>query len=822
MMARPVPAAEARDPASVGGKAAALGRLVAAGFDVPSFFALPPECFTDRGLRPELRPALTAAVAALGGDRFAVRSSGREEDGSAHSHAGQFLTRLEVAAADVEAAAHEVWRSGLAGSVAAYRASRGLEPGGDAPAVMVQRMVAAHAAGVAFSADPVSGRRDRVVVSAIAGLGDRLVGGEVDGDGYTLAAADGALIAGPAGGGVLGAGDLAKVHALVARVAADLGAAVDIEWALEGDRLYLLQARPITTPLRPTPAADPAVAIFDNSNIVESYPGLVSPLTYSFAQYVYARVYRTFVALVGVPADRIAASGAVFENMLGRVDGRVYYNLVNWYRALALLPGFALNRRHMETMMGVAEPLPDAIADALLPPPARGLARLREQGRVARVGVRLAWHALRLKSTVAAFNRRLDRALATDRAAIERMPLSALAAEYRRIEADLLERWDAPLVNDFLCMVAFGASRKLMQRWLGAAGLALHNDIMIGQGDIVSAEPAQRIRRMGEIARGDAAALDALKRGDRAALAAHPALAREIEAYIAKFGDRCTEELKLESITLDEDPRALFASVAAAAEHPHEARAETGDASERLREAFGGRRLAFHATRFVVGIARNLVRNRENLRFERTRIFGRARRLFLAMGRQFAALGHIGEPRDIFYLTLPEALGAVEGFAVTQDLRGLVALRKTEAEAAARLPDPAARLVVSGAAITGLANAHAAAPKPPEEGAARKGAGCSAGLVTARARVIRDPRTQALERGEILVARHTDPGWIAVFSNASAIVVERGSLLSHSAIVARELGIPCVVGLKEATHWIADGEMIEVDGASGHVRKIDG
>ena len=95
------------------------------------------------------------------------------------------------------------------------------------------------------------------------------------------------------------------------------------------------------------------------------------------------------------------------------------------------------------------------------------------------------------------------------------------------------------------------------------------------------------------------------------------------------------------------------------------------------------------------------------------------------------------------------------------------------------------------------------------------------GTVTAKARVIRDPKTEALEPGDILVARHTDPGWIAVFSNASAIVVERGSLLSHSAIVARELGIPCVVGLKHATGWIEDGERIEVDGSSGKVVKRD-
>ena len=113
------------------------------------------------------------------------------------------------------------------------------------------------------------------------------------------------------------------------------------------------------------------------------------------------------------------------------------------------------------------------------------------------------------------------------------------------------------------------------------------------------------------------------------------------------------------------------------------------------------------------------------------------------------------------------------------------------------------------------------APAEKDGATSRTATGCSAGKVTAKARVIRDPRTEALGPGDILVARHTDPGWIAVFSNASAIVVERGSLLSHSAIVARELGIPCVVGLKGATHWIEDGERITVDGATGVVERID-
>ncbi|MGP0093911.1 MAG: PEP/pyruvate-binding domain-containing protein [Xanthobacteraceae bacterium] len=812
-----IPGSDARDVGQVGGKAAALGDLVRAGFDVPAFLVITPDAFSDSGLNDAARDLLAQLMPALGPGPYAVRSSGSEEDGSAHSYAGQFLSFLGVAAPDVAEAALKVWRSGSTESLRAYRSSRGLAPDSGAPAVIVQRLVRARAAGVAFSADPVSGRRDRIVVAATSGLGDRLAGGEADGENYVIDRASGASLQAPEGG-VLAAADLAALVALVVGVENARGAPQDIEWALEADQLSLLQARPITTALRPNPIGDPVVTIFDNSNIIESYPGLVSPLTYSFAQYIYSRVYPAFVALLGVDAAAIRAHGAVFDNMLGRVDGRVYYNLINWYRALALIPGFAINRAYMETMMGVDAPLPPAITDTIGPRPAHGFELVREYGRLAKVALGLLREAIRLPRTSRAFYARLESALSTPTAAIETMPLTALAGEYRRVEAQLLERWDAPLINDFLCMIAFGASRKLLERWGGRAGLDLHNEIMIGQGDIISAEPAQRIAHMGALAAGDPDLIAGLARGERAALARNAALATEVESYLAKFGDRCTEELKLESIPLSEDPRPLLVAIAGSAQaEPRAPRAASRDSIEGL---FPDHPLRRWIAQRVTGWAKARVRDRENLRFERTRIFGRARRVLLAMGRELHAHGVIDAAQDVFFLTVPEVLGAVEGFATSFDLKGLAAVRKAEMARAATLPHPPERITITGAAICRSVVAGAARAEPSGE-RSRTGIGCCAGTVRAPARVIRDPRNEALERGEVLVARHTDPGWIALFSNASAIVVERGSLLSHSAIVARELGIPCVVGIKGALEWLATGDRIEVDGLAGTVSKLD-
>ena len=809
-------------PAAAGGKARALARLDAAGFNPPAFFVVLPGAFDDVGFKTEYADALSGALSRLGEGPFAVRSSGAQEDGIEHSHAGQFLSLLSIPASDVVEAAHKVWLSGTQGSAGNYRKMRGLAEADSAPTVVVQKMVQANAAGVAFSADPVKGLRHHVVVSAIAGLGDRLVSGEEDGETWMVDTIQDAIIATPDGKPVLGRAQVLEVARLARRIEESFGSPQDIEWAFASGELHILQARPITTELKPAARADGQMIIYDNSNIVESYPGLVTPLTYSFARYAYARVYRAFVRMVGVGEDLIAANAPVFENMLGRIDGRVYYNLVNWYRALALLPGFAVNRAHMETMMGVSEPLPQSVTADIGPGEPKGPARWCEYARMARAGAGLAMQAVRLPRTIADFQRRLDAAIGLGSLDPAKASLSELAAEYRRIEVSLLDRWDAPIVNDFLCMMAFGASRKLMKRWFGQPGLELHNHVMIGQGDIISAEPARRIAKMGTMVAAIDGLADAIDRRGVAALAGHEDIRAEFDAYVARFGDRCAAELKLESVTLDEDPSALLAAIAAAARRPaRDGVAEPSPAHDFATVARGKpfRRVT---ARLLVRWAKARVRDRENLRFDRTRIFGRARKVFVAMGRQLVALGHLDVPRDVFLLTVEELLGAIEGFGSTQDLRAVVQLRRREMDASATRGDPPERITVRGAAVNVQTAAVEGSPGGTDGYGAqlqRTGTACSAGIANARARVIRDPSTESIEHGDILVARHTDPGWIAVFSNASAIVVERGSLLSHSAIVAREMGIPCVVALKGATTWIRDGETITVDGASGEVTR---
>jgi rifampicin phosphotransferase len=945
----PGPGVAPPDRARVGGKAAALARLAAvrgpggAAPEVPAWLALDTRAWeafaapvvaaaADAAAAraallalprpPELERELAAALAATGlaGGAVAVRSSAAAEDAAEASFAGQFESVLNVPAAPdglaLWDAIRRVWASTLSAHAGAYGGARGAA--GTAMAVLVQAMVEPVAAGVAFDADPVTGARDTIVISAVWGLGESLVGGETDADTFRLGLVDGAwqvreravatqshaVVSATDAGGTrrvalpaerasapaLTDAQAAAVAAWTRAVSQALGAPQDVEWALAGSppRVVLLQARPITTlgtPLgatagakgpaagapagaathvgasvaasaAPGVAADPGAPaklgperrVWDDSNIIESYAGVTTPLTFTFARAVYEDVYRQFCALMGVPQPLLDSHSGVFANMLGLVRGRVYYQLLNWYRTLGLLPGFAFNRGFMERMMGVRERLEDP------PPPAASGDRLRDLARLVAMVARMSSEAARLPREVPAFHARVARAL--DPLAdqdLGRLTAGELAALYRRLEGELLAHWRAPLVNDFFAMMAFGVLGRLIERWLPDAPATLANDLLCGEGGIISTEPARAVMALARDAAADPGLRAALEGDDRAAWARlhaeHPAFAACLDAYVARFGDRCMNELKLETVTLREDPgfllRMIRTYLAQGAADPDAARAREREiraaAERRVRAALHGPRRA--AFLWVLGRTRARVRDRENLRFERTRVFGVVRRIFLALGARLAEAGRIEAPRDVFFLTLEELIADAVGLGAAPGYAPRVAARRARFAAWAASPAPPDRFETRGPVADWLAHdpaeiaatrggtgaadradgaggdaAHAAGAAAPVATELR-GLGCCPGVVRGRVRVVHDPSHARDLAGRVLVAERTDPGWTLLFPALTGLLVQRGSLLSHSAIVAREMGIPCVVGIPGLLATLHDDDEVEMDGTLGTVRR---
>ncbi|MGE0483458.1 MAG: PEP/pyruvate-binding domain-containing protein [Gammaproteobacteria bacterium] len=855
---------EIAEASEIGGKAAALAALSEAGLPIPPWFALTVDAAGAAGFANGDSPAgaegavqamLAPALAELGPGPYAVRSSAIDEDGRGHSFAGQLDSYLFVAAADVPARVVDVWRSGFSARLRAYRAEQGLADIPVAPAVLVQRMVDAEAAGVAFSADPVTGARGRRVVSAVPGLGSALVSGEADADTWHVDR-DGQVIERRivdktqahrhAPGSVEGVAAVAlpedqrtrpvlsdaqaiAVARLAERAEAHFGVPQDIEWALYEGRILLLQSRPITA-LAQLADAEGERIVWDNSNIAESYAGITTPLTFSFARRAYEEVYRQFCLVMGVPKRRVAAHARTFRNMLGLIRGRVYYNLNSWYRALALLPGFTLNRGFMEQMMGVREAMPAALVAEL--GRAGAAARLVDALYLARMVLLLVGHHLFIERTIRDFHARLAAALAEPRPPLAVQRLDELAAGYRMLEQQLLTRWDAPLINDFLAMIFHGVLRKLTARWCADGADTLHNDLLCGEGGMVSAEPARRIVELATLARPhpEFVAMLATAAPARAAteIGRHPDFAAAWRSYLERFGDRCMEELKLESATLHDDPTTLMRAVAQLARHgaARDGASVEGQvratAEARLAAALAGHPWRRRVFAWVLNNARARVRDRENLRFERTRLFGRVRRILVEMGRRLVANGELDAADDVFQLEVEEVLAMVEGTATTTDLAALVAVRRREFARYRDEPAPAERFETRGAVHQGNRFVATTAPAPGGDpgGERVQGLGCCPGIVRAPVRVVRDPRGVVLAGGEILVAERTDPGWIMLFPACAGLLVERGSLLSHAAIVAREMGIPAIVSVAGVMDWLQDGEWVEMDGASGVARRI--
>lgn len=839
---------------TVGGKARNLAELTNLGLNVPHWIVLSRETlssYSDEAGNLHLPADLFSEIASHfpGSDFLAVRSSALDEDGGDFSFAGLFETRLFVRIDELEKNIAEVWHSSFAERVQVYREKNGLQhqPG---LGVIVQVMIPAESSGVAFGVNPVTGNRKQQLISAVYGLGEGLVSGKLDADNYVAddrihveiakkthrfefnktgksGVVMEALPVNERSAQVLNKEQIRQVQALVKQLGKHFGRPQDIEFAFANGKLYLLQSRPITSLSKIADKQDEYV-LWDNSNIIESYPGVTTPLTFSFISKSYEGAYRLFCEYLGVDKQVIAENSAVFENTLGLINGRVYYNLKTWYLMLAMLPGYSINARFMEKMMGVKERF-----DV---PQTYVISKGKAWWRIVKMVFKMASRYYALPRKRNEFEILLNETIAR----YKRIDLSEKSANellqlYADFEKTLLNEWKAPLLNDFFAMIWFGRLQSACEK-LKCSNPNIHNDLLCGSADIVSTQPIHRTMALSsEICRSpqlkelflEQSSEDIwheLKRGRDAVETKH--LYDEMLRYIADFGERCIGELKLETISYTQDPTLFIDILKTYVQNGITENKRSGNTEEEIRSKaekevnrlLRGKFYRKYQFNKTLRKARELVSARENLRYERTRAFGIVRALFAAIGVRFYAEGILDHERDIFYLTKEEVTQFIQGRAVTQDLKKLVALRKAEFAAYEAMEVPAERFASYGPVY--YANDFFNTEKvEPLEGDL-KGIGCCPGRVTARVQVVKNPKDIATLNGAILVTSSTDPGWVTLFPSAAAIIVERGSLLSHSAIVSREMGIPCIVGVTGLLRTLKTGDLIEMDGSTGVIKVI--
>ena len=704
------------DVADVGGKAASLGELLALGVRVPDGLVLTAGAPDGRG--PELR----TAVRDLGSGPFAVRSSGIAEDGAERSFAGMYESALNVSADDVPAAVDRCLASALDARVAEYEPAAGARM-----AVIVQRMVAPAAAGVALTADPINGDRSTCVVTAVRGLGERLVSGEASGDEWAVH--DRGATARRQPERAINGNQAVEIANEARRIAIARGTPQDIEWAIDGqDRLWILQARPMTA-LPPDVSWDsPAPGAYTRMLRLGEWIG--EPVTPLFESW-----------LLTAMEDRMHA---LFRELIGQIAPRPYHVVVNgWYfYSINFISGGALFRS-LPGMLVTLVRTPRHLA-GIIPPTVR--------------------HAFPV---------------------VERMWREDLQPRYRASVAaadgrvELLDVADLPSLIDELAELAG-------EYFVSIAALS-------GAAYKLEMNLAQFYRRHLAPSLGGS----------------HLPLLAGVEPAAARRGHA------IASLDWIDAPMPLEATEAPAETHSRVVEARVAAEAAAL-EVLASSPRRLRAFRRLLADSQHLVPIREAQTDELTIAWPVMRRAVARIGEALAARGTIADADDVFWLTRTEALAALNGAALPPTV-DVPARRSLRAEQARLVPprlvgrvNPMIQRVWDS--FPGLIGAV------PSDTALVSGVPASPGRATGPVRVIRGPEEfDELQPGEILVAPMTAPAWTPLFTRAAAVVTDVGSAAAHASIIAREYGIPAVVGCGDATSRLRTGMRVTVDGSTGNV-----
>jgi pyruvate,water dikinase len=774
------------------------------------------------------------------GHPYAVRSSATAEDLADASFAGQHDTYLNVCSErELVENVRRCWVSLFTDRAIVYRARHGFDHQQVELAVVVQRMVMPDVAGVMFTTDPVSGHRRTMVINAAYGLGEAVVSGLVNPDLYRVSP-DGTVhksisdkrlaITPVASGGVaqrdvleaerkaqaLPDADIAELVALGRRIQHHFGAPQDIEWAWANGHIQVLQSRPITS-LYPTPAppADDRLHVYFSFGHQQMMTDAIKPLGLS--------VLRTYFPFgkrlpTGESTQMVQAGSRLFfdytsplhtrlgRRLLAKAAGNMDQRVGNAILEIARRPEFRKGHRFRLSR----EPVINGFILVVL----------------ARVLRDLLWTNMHTKlAKTEAF---LEHTVARTRANLEqRHGANRIAGIQQDLKTFPLRMFFRVNLTQMTAIFARGLIDKLNRRWVGeAAELPALGKSLPGN---VTMEMGLAIGDLADLVRESPSLLEFLQSPPKPfslhmldSVTGGAAFRKALENFLDRYGMRGAGEIDLTRTRWNEQPTQLFAGILAntrnrKGEHRERFAAGAREADEakervlaRIRATRLGRLKAAVMSR-VVTVYRTTLGLREHPKFITVRIFEIYRQAIRAEAESLTRAGILTSPADVDYLSLDELRQLSDGH-VPVDLPHLIQARKAEHQAFEAATPP--RLFTSDGEIVN--GAHAL----KEREGVLIGSPVSAGVAEGVARVVLRPEDAKLQPGDILVAPFTDPAWTPLFSAVRGLVLEIGGMMSHGAVVARELGLPTVVGIDNATVLIPDGESIRVDGTQGVVETI--
>lgn len=722
---------------------------------------------------------------------FSVRSSSSAEDSENASFAGQFRTYLNVRRRDIEEYIKKTAQPMETKGFKEYCQKNGISTEDIQISVIVQKMISADISGVIFTANP-QGLLNEMVIAVGNGTGDNVVENKTDTTTYYYNTTDRQYYYEKKGNSpLLDNILLEEIISVSERIREIFGYECDIEFAVKDGILYILQARPITTL---TQSNSPI--ILDNSNIVESYPGITLPLTQSFIKDAYYCVFRSVLLRLTHEKDTVAMADNILRSMVDACNGRIYYRISNWYDIIMFLPFSKKIIPVWQEMLGVKTKTVTAHSDI-------------KPGFVTHAKVTLSFFDLIIKCPK--LMEELDRYFSDILEKFRSVDISAasdteILEHYQNIKNMVAEKWDITLVNDMYSFIYTG----LLKAYLKAKKISdieeTANRYISGLNGLESMKPVNSLIRLAETAKKENR-IERLRKISsnedfyNFVSEENDSFSEKLTEYIEQYGDRNVNELKLESKTFRTDPVLLINSVLEYAENG------TSVVQEEEITIPKGITGAL-ARRAALGI-----KNRERSRLHRSRLYGMMRTMMLKIGESLAAAGQISCREDIFMLSFEQVEKAVHN---GENMMKTVSEVRKKYEMFERLP-----------AYSRLVFAEDVFDKNPSSVGEMQfstddnvfvGVPCSKGCAEGEVIVITDPSGKADTSGKIIAAKMTDPGWVFLIAGAKGIVTEKGSLLSHTAIISRELGKPAVVGIDNITRILKNGDHIRIDGGTGEVR----
>ncbi len=745
-----------------GGKADNLILMRDNGIPVPEFVVV-----TD-GKAPEISWEMSS-----------VRSSADVEDGTNDSFAGQFDTYLGVARSDLKSKIDLCMKSASNEGAAEYIKQR--EIGKDVKmSVIVQKMIDSDCSGVMFTSNP-QGIMNECVITVGKGTGDNVVSDKTDTTSYYYNTNDD-LYYYEGEKDRLSSEQIHELIGLSSKIKELLGDFLDIEFSVKDGKIYILQARKITT----FAGCDPSkFLILDNSNIVESYPNLSLPLTCGFVGFVYSGVFEGLCRRIIGEGKYLDGLKTVFGNMAGNVNGRMYYKISNWYTLIKFLPFRKKIIPVWQEMLGVKNKAYDAKQDMKV----SFTERLKIDKRIISAFRNSPREMEKLNEEFIRINDEFYKSYR------DGMSNEELIEQYRVIEKKLLACWDITLINDLYTFVYTGLLKHCLRKKYDDADDKT-NEFLSGITNIESLKP---VRAMIDLAysRKGLSGEDFKKR---------------TEEYIKLYGDRNLEELKLESPTFRTNPELLLKKIDEyCADENKLEEIHKSIMSDDKRDMSGeSRRVRKLAARCSTGIS-----NREISRLNRSRIYGMVREIVRSLGKNYFNAGLLDSEKDVFYLTYDELFRlAKEPFDVKDKIRE----RKAEYRMYKCLP-AFSRIVFEKEEFNKhhvSVNSHKMAQKT----GVMQGVPCSGGVSEGEALVVEDISMLEDSKDKILVTKMTDPGWVFYLASAKGVISQKGSILSHTAIISREIGIPSIVGVADVMTKINTGDIIRMDGSSGKIEIV--